>query len=284
MDRMPRTTIAGLAVIAFMAILASAETRKELRFPVNGKANVSVDTPYGAVTVKSGAANQVLVTAILASDKVELDNGQKGDRIELESHVLKGGDEQTGRVDYELTVPPAATVSLRSSAGPSFSLERLRGDVSVEGANSKVDIRNCSNGHLHVRTMNGPITLTDVRDAHVELVSISGDIHLNSVTGHLVQVNTTSGKIFYDGDFGSAGDYNFTTHSGNIEALVPAGASADFNAHSVQGDVQSDVSLAPREHPMFPVVAGRSFFGTVGKAASEVVFKSFSGKIRLKQH
>jgi DUF4097 and DUF4098 domain-containing protein YvlB len=131
--------------------------------------------------------------------------------------------------------------------------------------------------------MSGPITLTDVRGAHVEITSITGDVHLNSVNGPLVQVNSGSGKIYYDGDFGSGGDYNFTTHTGDIEALVPVGASADFNAHSMQGQVQSDVSLVPNEHPRFPVEVGRSFFGTVGKAASEVVFKSISGKIRLKK-
>ena len=282
MDRMQRTTIAGLAIVACVAIVAAAETKKEFRFSVNGRANVSVDTPYGTVTVKPGVANQVLVTAILASDRVELDNGQKGNRIELESHLLKGGDEQSGRVDYELTVPPDTTVSLRSTAGPSLSVEQLRGDLRLEGATAKVDVRNCSYGHVHIRTMNGPITLTQVKNAHVEVTSISGDIHLNSVDGQLVQVGTTSGRIFYDGDFGLAGDYTFTTHSGDIEALIPGGTSADFNAHSVQGHVQSDISLSPKEHPMFPAELGRSFFGTMGKAASEVVFKSFSGRIRLK--
>jgi hypothetical protein len=32
------------------------------------------------------------------------------------------------------------------------------------------------------------------------------------------------------------------------------------------------------------VELGRSFFGSAGKAASEVVLRSFSGRIRLKQH
>jgi hypothetical protein len=47
--------------------------------------------------------------------------------------------------------------------------------------------------------------------------------------------------------------------------------------------VQSDVSLNPNEHPRFRVDGARTFFGTVGNAASEVVFKSISGKIRLKK-
>jgi len=212
---------------------------------------------------------------------VEVDKLQNGNRVEIASHLLQGGDQQTGQVDYELLIPPDATLNLRSSTGP-LSAERLQGDLTLEGTDAVVNVRDVNNGHVHVRTMRGPITLTDVRNGHVEIASISGDVHLKSVTGPLVQANSGSGKIFYDGDFGSGGDYKFTTHTGDIEALAPPDVSADFSAHSVLGRVQNDFPLQPR-HSRFSVEAGRSFFGTVGKAASEVVLRSFSGKIRLKQ-
>ena len=102
------------------------------------------------------------------------------------------------------------------------------------------------------------------------------------MTGPLVQASTGSGKIFYDGDFGSGGSYQFTTHKGDIEALVPVDVSADFRAHSVLGRVHHDFPLQPK-HSRFPVEVGRSFVGTTGLAASEVVLRSFSGRIRLKQ-
>jgi hypothetical protein len=105
---------------------------------------------------------------------------------------------------------------------------------------------------------------------------------MKSVTGPLVKANSGSGKIFYDGDFGSGGDYKFTTHTGDITAIVPANASADFSAHSILGKVQHDFPLQPR-HSHLAFEEGRAFFGTVGKAASAVVLRSFSGKIRLKQ-
>jgi DUF4097 and DUF4098 domain-containing protein YvlB len=143
-------------------------------------------------------------------------------------------------------------------------------------------VHNIENGHVHVRTMRGQITLTDIRNGHVEVATISGDIHLKSVTGPVVQANSGSGKVFYDGDFGSGGDYKFTTHTGDIEAMAPVNVSADFRAHSVLGRVQNDFPLQA-QHSRFSVEAGRSFFGTAGKAASQVVLRSFSGKIRLKQ-
>jgi DUF4097 and DUF4098 domain-containing protein YvlB len=285
MESMRHTTITGVVLVTCLASVATAETRKEFRYTVHPKeaAIVSVDTQYGAITVKPGPAMHVSVVATI-QDKAHIEHLQKGNRIEIEAVIGKDADKQSGRVDFELTVPPTATVNLRSSTGP-LLVEHMRGDLTLEGAEAAVDVHESGGGgnHVHVKTMNGPITLTNVRNAHVEITSISGDVHLSSVTGPYVQVNSGSGKIFYDGDFGMGGDYDFSTHTGDIEALVPATASADFNAHSLQGQVQSDVSLVPNEPPRFPVEAGRSFFGTVGKAASEVVFKSISGKIRLKR-
>ena len=281
MASLQQTTVVTLVLATCLASAALAETKKEYRFTVGTNANVSVDTQYGAISVKPGSSNQVVVTATLKSDKVEVDNLQNGNRVEIASHLLQGANQQNGQVDYELLIPPDATLNLRSSTGP-LSAERLQGDLTLEGTDAVVNVRSVNNGHVHVRTMRGPITLTDVRNGHVEIASISGDVHLKSVTGPLVQANSGSGKIFYDGDFGSGGDYKFTTHTGDIEALAPADVSADFSAHSVLGRVQNDFPLQPK-HSRFSFEAGRSFFGTVGKAASEVVLRSFSGKIRLKQ-
>jgi hypothetical protein len=41
--------------------------------------------------------------------------------------------------------------------------------------------------------------------------------------------------------------------------------------------------MQPKAHSRYPSVQGRSFVGTMGKAASSVVLRTFSGKIRLKQ-
>ncbi len=275
------TTVVTLVVATCLSAAVVAQTRKEYRYTVGPNANISVDTQYGAISVKPGSSDQVVVTARLKSDNVEVDEQQNGNRIEIASHLLRGADQQAGQVDYELLIPPDATLNLRSSSGP-LSVERMQGDLTLEGADAVVNVRNVANGHVHVRTMRGPITLTDVRNGHVEIASISGDVHLKSVDGPLVQANSGSGKIFYDGDFGSGGSYRFTTHTGDIEALAPADVSADFRAHSVLGRVQHDFPLQPR-HSRFTVEAGRSFVGTAGQAASVVVLRSFSGKIRLKQ-
>jgi hypothetical protein len=129
--------------------------------------------------------------------------------------------------------------------------------------------------------LNGGVNLTNVHNGHVEIVSMGGNVVLSGVTGPRVWVNSNTGKIEYAGDF-DEGDYEFTSHTGDIEAIAPAYASIDVTARSDQGHVQSDFSLEPRHAP-FIERAGNAYRGTLNKAASSVRLFSFSGKIHLKK-
>jgi DUF4097 and DUF4098 domain-containing protein YvlB len=261
-----------------------AETHKEYHFNVGPKAGVSVNNPYGSISVKPSTGNTVTINAVMSSDKVEVDNSLVGNRVDVQSHLLPGADLQSGRVDYEILVPSDASVTLHSSSG-TLHAERLHGDVTLEGAGATVDVRDITNAHVHVKTLNGSVTLSNVQDGHVEVDSLSGNVTLNSVTGPLVQVISTSGQINYVGDFGDRGDYRLTSHSGNIEATVPDSTSADVNARSVRGEVHDDIPLQPKQHTSFVLKEGSAFWGTMGRAAvsSTVVLRSFSGKIHLRK-
>ena len=271
-----------LLMVVLVGIAYAAEnTRKDLQFKVGKRATISIQNQYGPVTVKAGPPRQVVVTAILHSDKVELDQSKSGSRISLVSHLLPGADERTGAVEYEIQVPPAASVWIHSGMGP-IHAEKLHGDVTLEGNNGAMDVIDCGDGHLHVRTLNGPVSINNVRNGHIEVWSMGGDVVMNGVDGPFVQVNSNSGKIQYDGDFGMGGVYAFTSHTGNIEAVAPAYASIDVLARSDDGAVQSDFSFEPK-HSHFIVRGANSLSGTLGKAASSVKLFSMSGKIRLKK-
>jgi DUF4097 and DUF4098 domain-containing protein YvlB len=282
MESMQRITKVAVAFLICVAILAIAETRKEYRFTVGPKATISIINQYGPITVKPSPGNQVVVTAILHSNKVEVDNDQSGNRIDIKSHLLPGATADNGRIDYQVLIPSDASITMQSATGP-LRAEKLGGDLTLEGAGAAVDVRDVSNVHVHVKTMNGPITLTNIQEGHVEISSVSGDVTLSSVSGRLVQVSSTSGKIHYDGDFGSGGEYSLTSHSGDIDATIPPDASVDVTARSVRGQVENDFPFTPKTHTTFPLIAGSSFAGTIGKAASSVVLRTFSGKIRLKK-
>jgi len=270
-----------LVVVVLAAVTAGAQTRKEFHFRVHRRASVSIVNQYGPVSVKPSSGKSVLVTAILYSDKAEIDQRHSGSRISIATHLLPGADADSGRVDYEVSVPADASVTLRSATGP-LHAEKLHGDVILEGNTATVDVRDLSDGHVHVKTLNGPVTLTNVTDGHVEITSVGGEVSLMSVSGPFVHVNSNSGRIIYDGDFGGGGEYSLMTHTGDIEATAPAYASIDVLASSSQGQVVNDFPLQP-VHTSFAARAGSAFAGTMGKAASSVKLLSFSGKIHLKK-
>jgi DUF4097 and DUF4098 domain-containing protein YvlB len=285
MARRQRAQLVSVVILA-TAICASsadarAEVRKEFRFTVGPRAVISITNQYGPISVKGGAGSQVIVTAVLHSDQVEIDQAQSGSRVDILSHLLSDTNVETDRVDYEVVVPADASVTLRSSTGL-LRAEGLHGDVSLEGSQANVEVRDISDAHVHVRTLNGSVVLTNIRNGHVEVTSVGGDVTLNAVNGPLVQVNSTSGKIHYEGDFGSSGEYVLTSHSGDIEASAPNDASIDVTARSVRGQVENDFLLEPKHTP-FVVKAGSAFAGTMNKAASSVRLFSFSGKIHLKK-
>ena len=279
-----RQQIGQVAIVCMMCISTvwATDTRREFKYNVGPRAAVTINNEFGPISVKPSTGNEVIVNATLHSDKVEIDNSQRGNRLEFRSHLLAGATPENGQVEYEVMVPSDAIVTVRSTVGL-LRAEQLRGDLAMEGDSAQIEVRDVSHSHVHVRTLNGPITLTNIQYGHVEVTSVGGDITLNGVSGPYVEVTSTSGKIRYDGDFGIGGEYKMTSHTGDIDATIPAEASVDVMARSVRGDVQNDFPLSPKTHSSFIPVPGRSLVGTAGKAASSVLLRTFSGKIRLKK-
>jgi DUF4097 and DUF4098 domain-containing protein YvlB len=259
---------------------AAGETRKEMHFKVGKRPIVTINNPYGPVVVKAGGAHEVVVTAILHSDKVELDQSQSHNRIDIVSHLLQGADQNSGMVEYQITVPAEANLTLHSDTGRMHA-EKLHGDLTIESNSGSMEVMDCGGGHVHVKTLTGPVSISNVANSHVEVISMGGNVSLNSVSNY-VTVNSNTGKIQYAGDFSGEGEYEFSSHTGDIEAVAPAYASIDVLARSNEGRVDSDFSLEPR-HTSFILKAGSAYHGTLNKAASSVRLLSFSGRIHLKK-
>ncbi len=272
----------ALLALAFAATAALAgESKKEFKYTVGPKPLVTIVNEFGPVSVRGVPGRQVTITATTHSDKVDVDSSQAGNRTEVRTHTLQAASPEEARVDYEVTVPMDASVSVRGSTGP-YSAEKLRGDVMLEGDAAQVQVRDVSTAHVHVRTVDGPITLTNIRGGHVEITSVGGDVELVDVTGPKVTVNTTSGNIRYSGDFGANGDYSLSNNFGNIDVSLPATASVDLTARSLKGSAVSDFPLQqPRQHTTFPLTAGKAFAGTANNGASSVRLRSLSGTIRV---
>lgn len=278
----PRRALVALAVFASCAAAAAAAQKQEFRYTLGPGASLSIVNDYGPVTLKPSTDGQVVVTALPASNKIEVDSNRMGNRVEVRTHFLQHADQNEGRVEYEVQVPADATVTVRAGAGP-IRVDKVRGDLTLEGDTAAVEVHDTANCMLHVRTVSGPVTLINVTNGHVEVSSVSGNVALTNVTGPKVTVDATKSAITYAGNFGGGGDYSFTNHSGDISITLPADASVDLTARSVNGSVQNEFPFQPKAHTAFPVTAGHSFAGTSNTGASMVRLRSFSGTIRVKK-
>src|SRR2546423_3133145 len=155
------------------ASLCAENIRKDLHFKVGNHPTISINNPYGPVVVKAGAAHEISVTAILHSDKVELDQSKSRNRVDIVSHLLPGGDASSGIVEYEILVPPDANLTLHSDNGR-IHAEKLQGDLTVVGNSGAIEVVDCSGGHLPLRTFTGPASPSHVHGGGGG-ISLSGD-------------------------------------------------------------------------------------------------------------
>ena len=149
----------------------------------------------------------------------------------------------------------------------------------MQTATARVEATEITGAHVHVKTLSGAVNLTDVRDSHVDIHSTSGEITIHNVTASFVEVGC-SGQITYDGDPGPVGYYRLTSHTGDLDVSIPAGASVEIKSGSLK--VASDQAPSSVDH--VPPIDPRNMFvkpGMVG--VSRIVLRSFKGKIRLKR-
>jgi DUF4097 and DUF4098 domain-containing protein YvlB len=271
-----------ICCITLVSAAMAADDRKEFKYAVGGGASVNVVNQFGSISLKPSSGNQVVVVAIPHSNKVEADSSQSGNRIEVRTHFLEKADENDGQIDYEIQVPNGANVTAQVASG-SIRAERLGGDVNLRSDSASLEARDISNAHVHAHTVSGPITLANISGGHVEVGTGSGKVTLNNVSGPSVTVNTTSSSISYDGDFGGGGAYQMSSHSGPIDIALPASASVEVKAESMNGSVQNDFPLQKKTHSDFKPQAGRSFQGFANSGSSSVQLHSFSGTIRVKK-
>lgn len=279
---------AGLGfAIALAAVYASAtDTRKEAHMDIAPGGAITIVNNSGAVNLKSGGGNQVVLVYTIHSDKVEVDQTSTPDkrRIEFITHALPDQKPTTeeSRVDYEVTVPAGVSVTVSTSTAP-IAADSLRGDLTLSSDTGQVTVRNLVKSQLRIRGVNAPVNLSDVTGGTVEITANGGPIQMVNVTGRKVNVGTSSGNISYKGDCSGGGDYSFTSHTGSIDMALPEAASVDLTARSVNGTVENDFPLQKKSHTSFVPKAGSSFAGTSNSGSSSVELQSFSGRIRVKK-
>jgi DUF4097 and DUF4098 domain-containing protein YvlB len=278
---LPTRVLPAISIVLLVCAASPAfADHLEKHFSVKPHPVIMVHNPSGKLTIQSWSKSEVLVISDHASNGVGIEEEQKGNLIEISTHVLSenvhSGDL---RADYTITVPQDAELEVHDDAG-TVQVIQVFGDTAVETQTAGVDLEDVG-GYLKVQTVGGSVDCIRCT-GRVEITSISGSLRLLQDHSSSMKAHTTSGSIFFDSDFLPDGLYVLNNYSGPIELLFSSHDSVTLHATSLRGQVNNEAGITPlMRSPVRPSRYTQSMFGNLNDGLAHVEVTSFNGTINL---
>lgn len=320
-----RALIPALAtgvIVLMAAASASAQVfHFERTLPVDGIPTVNISTIRGRVSVRAGEAGRVVVNGtvrvrigpMVPADASALAKAV-ADRPPIEQagdvvHVRAPSDpatESAVTVGYEVSVPPATILSVRTDSG-ALEIDGIQGSVTVRTESGAVTLAGLADtevisgsggvtirgigGRLKVTTGSGGITAAGLQDGlearsnsgHIDIVfdgpgdvdvrTQSSAITLGDVKGALT-VHSNSGRVRASG--APVRGWTVTTGSSAIDITLDDDAPATLVATTESGSVKTTADLVSGE-----MEKGR-VSGTIRGGGPTVRLESRSGSITVR--
>ncbi|MDX1644742.1 MAG: DUF4097 family beta strand repeat-containing protein [Thermoanaerobaculia bacterium] len=285
-----------LLAVAVGSATVEAKESVERTLSAPPDVQISIENLSGSVRVEGWERAEIRVEAVLGGDteglEVEADGGEV--RIEVE---IPDTSRRRGRWDLE------SDLKIWAPAGASLDIETVSASIEVTGIDGELDIESVSGSieatggsqRADLSTVSGNIDFTG-RGAGVDAESVSGKVRLRGVAGY-VDASTVSGRIDVEAggveraDFESvSGSIEFrgllaqgarldaSSHSGNVELMLPADTRANFEIETFAGDIHSDFGGEARRTSRY--APGRELYHSTGDAA-EITVETFSGSVYL---
>jgi hypothetical protein len=241
---------AALAVLGLLAPAALADTAEgkfEKTLTVTGAVDMDVRTGSGSITVRTGGAGSVRISAtIKARDRgwgSSLSAAEKVKRLEANPPIEQNGNvivigriedrelQNNVTINYEITTP--ADTKLRSQTGSgSMTLDGVRGPVEASTGSGSINASSIGDA-MRAQTGSGSITLSGVKGM-VRASTGSGGIRASGVAGAFTG-STGSGSI--EVEQVAPGDVEVSTGSGGIEVRGVNGA---LRARTGSGSIRAE--------------------------------------------
>jgi len=267
-------------LICGMASATPPPRRQEQHFKVEAHPVVTIHNPNGMVTVKAWTKAEVMVISTRASDYVEVDAEQMGNRVDVSTHAAADNvapDDM--RADYQINVPEDAELQIHDDSGE-VNVANVLGDMNVETVAAGVELED-SAGYVTIKTVGGSFQCTRCA-GKLEISSISGNLRLTDTHSLHVHAQTSNGNILFSGEFLPNGIYRLKNYSGVIEVRFSPADSFDLSATSLKGKVINEATLTPKSHQQhFYGRFGNSLFGTFNAGRAKVELTSFDGTINI---
>jgi DUF4097 and DUF4098 domain-containing protein YvlB len=289
-------------------------------FKVGDNAGLDLNHLSGDIRVTAGTASEIKVDAtkrvrhrdpdeakrLLEALKVDINNFNG--RVEVRTiYPRRGsfGNNISASVDYVISVPPGATVSLKSISGD-ISVTNVKGEVRAETVSGDVTVTGTPNVAL-AKTISGDVTARDIgtqtslilstvsgtvigtglRVRALEAGTVSGDVRLVGSEIERLEARSLSGNIEFDAPLAKGGRYEFMSHSGNVRLVLSGNTGFELDADTFSGNVRSDLPVTLRQmgrqdetrRPGMQRVSNRAVRGTYGDGSAYLQVRSHSGSV-----
>jgi DUF4097 and DUF4098 domain-containing protein YvlB len=270
---------AGLLVPGLLLCGAASGDRLERHFKVEAHPVVTIHNPNGIVTVRAWTKSDVMVVAKRATNQVEVDAEQTGNRVDVQTRqVADTASPDDLRTDLEISVPEDAELQIHNDSG-GVNVANVLGDMNVETIAAGVDLEDTA-GYLTVKTVGGAFQCLRCA-GRLEVTSISGNFKLIDLKSYYVRAQTSEGNIVFNGSFMPNATYVLKNYSGQIEVRFSPGDSFDLSATSLKGKVNNEAKLTPSSHKHLTSRFGNALFGTFNSGRAHVELNSFDGTINI---
>lgn len=219
---------------------------------------------YGDAALRSEVAEyaetMVQGTADGGGIRIQTESGERPDPVEF-------------RIDYQLTVPRNANVSVEGANGNVLIHEGC-GALFVQGNNTDIKILG-PGGAVRAESNNGRIVVKDAPGETV-LKTINGSVYASMAGGYL-EASTTNGEVAVVLLTPDVASCNLTSQNGGIKLMVSDPGDLALRAATDSGTIYCGIDLA--YDPGFP--KRRTLEGRSGSGSNPVSLYSRNGDIRI---
>ncbi len=211
------------------------------------------DVGLGEIT---GNASVVLRKGSLTAAHIKGDLSVDGRLDDTNISDVSGSLLMTGDYFGDMTLANIKKSVRFKSSRTDLEFSRLDGDLSMES------------GDLQAKSLVGPLRLiTKSKDIHLD--NVSGDIKLEDSNG---SVEVHAGKL-------PLGSMQIDNRKGDVQVVVPAGAAFNVNAHTRDGDIQTDFNQIQVSSDHGQSTAN----GAVGSGGSRLEINNQYGSIEIRK-
>ena len=288
-----RTSLRVVAALLLIATPALAQKKVERRQAMGMEGAFRIVNMVGSVTVHGWNKDTVLVRGVLPqSDKLFMGGGYTGAKMFIEA-----ADERDPKpTRLEVWVPARARVWIKTATANidvtgvdgQLDLYVVSGTIEVNGNPRELNAE-AIDGDIHVigspawmraKSASGAITLRG-SSSDAAFSTVSGPIRIDGGSFERTKIETVTGNIAFNGLLDRSGTFDFDTHSGTVDIVIPPKVDADVSVVTISGNITNNIS---KSRP----VSGKFGRGTelhfeAGNGGAKVSVRTFKGAVTLRR-